>query len=77
LKGGFCGGRDTIVEGWTEEVKKWEEIETWPLDDVGQQQTLCLKKSIELLRLRILFNSSTDFFGRIIIYGLEILGEKS
>uniref|UniRef100_A0A3B5LWG8 Nuclear receptor 2C2-associated protein n=2 Tax=Poeciliinae TaxID=586240 RepID=A0A3B5LWG8_9TELE len=35
----------------------------------------CLQ--ISSLKLKILFENSTDFFGRIIVYSLDLLGEKT
>ncbi|KAL7640743.1 UNVERIFIED_CONTAM: hypothetical protein RMT77_009018 [Armadillidium vulgare] len=77
FQGGFCGNRDTTIEAWDDEAKSWKLIENWPLEDIGSKQTLTLKEHHRVTRLRLLFNSSTDFFGRIIMYELSIWGENS
>lgn len=76
-QGGFCGSPDTYVEIGQEGNSKWEELEPWHLEDVGTVQSLSLQQPTVLSKLRINFQNSTDFYGRIIMYKLDVLGHKA
>ncbi|XP_063603191.1 nuclear receptor 2C2-associated protein-like [Penaeus indicus] len=76
FQGGFCGSPDTYVEICQEGSSKWEELEPWHLEDVGTVQSLCLQQPTVLSKLRINFKNSTDFYGRIIMYKLDVFGHK-
>ncbi|KAK7066951.1 Nuclear receptor 2C2-associated protein [Halocaridina rubra] len=76
FQGGFCGSHDTIVEIGTNGSNSWQEATPWHLEDVGTEQTLRLDVPLTLTRLRLNFNSSTDFHGRIIMYKLDVIGRN-
>ncbi|CAL4110062.1 unnamed protein product [Meganyctiphanes norvegica] len=76
FQGGFCGGHDTIIEG-SDGNGKWQELAPWHLEDKGTEQILELSQSPTISKIKITFNTSTDFHGRIIIYKLDIIGNKS
>ncbi|XP_050733162.1 nuclear receptor 2C2-associated protein-like [Eriocheir sinensis] len=77
FQGGFCGAADTMVEVPQEEGSSgWQMAHPWPLEDVGTPQTLQLPQPLTTSSLRLTFPSSTDFFGRIIMYKLDVLGKK-
>lgn len=76
-QGGFCGAADAMVEVPQEEGSSgWKSAHPWPLEDVGTPQTLDLPQPLTTTSLRLTFPSSTDFFGRIIMYKLDVLGKK-
>ncbi|XP_018012369.1 nuclear receptor 2C2-associated protein [Hyalella azteca] len=77
FQGGFCGGRDTAIQVWNDDTEKWAELCPWYLEDSGSEQQLLLPAGVLTSRLRLFFPSSTDFFGRIIMYKLEVSGSKS
>ena len=75
LQGGFCGGPDTEVQYWHDDG--WQTADRWFLDDKSGDQTFACKEPISCQKLRILFTSSTDFFGRITMYKLDVFNSKS
>ncbi|XP_033750742.1 nuclear receptor 2C2-associated protein-like [Pecten maximus] len=74
FQGGFAG-KDCCLEAHTdEEIKKI--MDFYP-EDVNSLQSFKLPEPLKMSSFRIVFNSSTDFFGRITIYQLSVLGSKS
>ncbi|XP_076042141.1 nuclear receptor 2C2-associated protein [Oratosquilla oratoria] len=76
FQGGFCGGADTVLEGSTTLEDDLEPVATWHLQDVGTEQTLELPAPTSLAKIKLHFKTSTDFYGRIIMYKLDVLGKK-
>ncbi|KAL1737690.1 galactose-binding domain-like protein, partial [Schizophyllum fasciatum] len=77
FQGGFVG--KTCVVAVTEPgSSEWQELTRIYPDDVNRQQTFPISAKLDLSqgadRLRLTFEESTDFFGRITIYDLKILG---
>lgn len=68
-------GKDCSVES-ASEPNKWETVEPFYPEDINSSQTFHLTKPITTRYLRFVFNSSTDFFGRIIVYSLDIFGNS-
>ena len=64
--GGFVG-KECYVE--TEGTNKV--LEFYP-EDSNKLQNFYLKERINVKKIRIAFNSSTDFYGRITIYKLDV-----
>ncbi|RUS76572.1 hypothetical protein EGW08_015650 [Elysia chlorotica] len=74
FQGGFVG-----KSCWVEAVKSGEEsfarIHSFFPQDINQTQVFPLPDTDSTLTsLKIVFDSSTDFFGRITIYKLDVLG---
>merc|ERR1739848_867616 len=72
FQGGFTG-----KECWVEVAKPGEDpakIQSFFPEDVNQIQKFKLPERQSLQRMKLVFNSSTDFFGRITIYKLDIIG---
>ncbi|XP_055916079.1 nuclear receptor 2C2-associated protein [Eupeodes corollae] len=71
FQGGFAG-KDALVIATA--VDGTESEEPFYPDDINSVQTFTLKQSIEnTKKLKFVFGSSTDFFGRIIVYKLKII----
>ncbi|TNN39393.1 Nuclear receptor 2C2-associated protein [Liparis tanakae] len=49
----------------------------YPEDDNSLQISFCLAEAPAVDKVKIKFENSADFFGRIIVYSLDVLGEKS
>jgi hypothetical protein len=49
--------------------------EIWPVDDSTLQEFV-VPCATPITQLRIMFNSTTDFFGRVTVYTLEIEGSE-
>ena len=70
FQGGFVG-RDCVLEAKQENGS--QVAENFYPEDINSLQTFKLKEPLSTKCLRIVFNESSDFFGRIIIYKLDIL----
>jgi len=80
FQGGFVGTRCSIFtmsEGMPneEEAVAWQLLTTIYPDDVNRKQVFALPEpSPWMLQLKLSFEESSDFFGRIIIYELDMDG---
>ena len=58
---------------------RWTTVETFELCDAHEVQVRQIHESSESLEwssLRLVFDDFTDFYGRVTIYQLEVLGEE-
>ncbi|XP_065102130.1 nuclear receptor 2C2-associated protein isoform X2 [Paramisgurnus dabryanus] len=74
FQGGFSG-KSCKLEGSAKENDLKHILDFYPEDD-NSLQSFPIPDSPLVQRLKIVFENSTDFFGRIIVYTLDILGEK-
>lgn len=70
FQGGFAG-KDCHVEAGSDE-KNMSIIEAFRPKDINKLQRFNLKNQIRAKTFKFVFNQSTDFFGRIIIYNLSL-----
>jgi hypothetical protein len=77
FQGGFVG---KVGEVWTNgNSESLEFKENCYFEDVNNEQVWTLGDSIKddsITQLKIVFNESSDFFGRITIYHLKLIGNK-
>ncbi|XP_072260720.1 nuclear receptor 2C2-associated protein isoform X2 [Pyxicephalus adspersus] len=73
FQGGFSS-RNCILEGCLKNEELVTITEFYPEDINALQKFVFTEHCVEKLRLS--FPSSTDFFGRIIVYHLDIVGRK-
>lgn len=74
FQGGFAG-KDCSVEGQADyEIDLIKLKEFYP-EDINSLQVFPIHFDCALKSMRIMFNNSSDFFGRIVVYHLDILGE--
>lgn len=79
FQGGFVGTRCLIEiadDGGKPGWKKWTNV--YP-EDVNRRQTFDLQTDgvqDKIQSLRIVFEESSDFFGRVTVYDLQLLGQK-
>ena len=67
FQGGFCG-KDCEVE-----IEGNQKILDFYPEDANKLQTFHFREKLEAVRkVRIIFNSSTDFYGRVTLYLLEL-----
>jgi len=67
FQGGFCG-KDCEVE-----IEGNQKILDFYPEDANKLQTFHLQEKLEAVRkIRIIFNSSSDFYGRVTLYLLEL-----
>lgn len=73
FQGGFAG-RLCRLEG---DLKgEFFRITEFYPEDSNTLQRFCLKEPVNVNKLKIIFENSADFFGRIILYHLDVRGEK-
>lgn len=70
FQGGFAGKKCSIEAG--SDLKNMEYVQDIFPEDVNFVQTFNLACSKKASAFKIIFESSTDFFGRIIIYKLSL-----
>lgn len=71
FQGGFVGKDCQIIVTKNDDMKDVTDI--YP-EDVNTLQTFKLNSGKQCKKLTVNFSTSTDFFGRIIIYKFDILG---
>jgi hypothetical protein len=50
-------------------------IDTFYPEDINPTQTFNFEPTVPLKRVKIIFEESTDFYGRITVYKLDIIGK--
>ncbi|XP_070163874.1 nuclear receptor 2C2-associated protein [Polyergus mexicanus] len=70
FQGGFVG-KDCHVEAGNDK-KAMTIVEVFYPEDANKLQRFNLKNQIKAKTFKFIFNKSTDFFGRIIIYNLSL-----
>ncbi|KAF9208352.1 Nuclear receptor 2C2-associated protein [Haplosporangium sp. Z 27] len=73
FQGGFVGKTCQLL-AWTDNSEFTEMIKFYP-EDINPLQIK--DQSQATSRIKIIFESSTDFFGRITVYKLDILGRDA
>eukprot|EP01117_Protostelium_nocturnum_P010479 TRINITY_DN3773_c0_g1_i1.p1 TRINITY_DN3773_c0_g1~~TRINITY_DN3773_c0_g1_i1.p1 ORF type:complete len:129 (+),score=39.78 TRINITY_DN3773_c0_g1_i1:131-517(+) len=75
FQGGFSAQSINVMKDEGED--KWEEVQEFHPEDKNLTQTFVLKEPVSLTKLKLHFPTSTDMFGRIVIYKLDVIGEDS
>ncbi|XP_063770632.1 nuclear receptor 2C2-associated protein [Pseudophryne corroboree] len=73
FQGGFSS-RSCILEGCLKDGELEKIAEFYPEDINALQRFVFTEQDVE--KLRLTFPTSTDFFGRIVVYHLDLLGPK-
>ncbi|KAI8641264.1 galactose-binding domain-like protein, partial [Parasitella parasitica] len=75
FQGGFVGKKCVLVGSTQEAPNDYSiEIDTLYPEDVNSTQTFDLKETKRVKRFKIIFEESTDFYGRITMYKLDVVG---
>lgn len=74
FQGGFAG-KDCWIEAPSTEGDL-QNVDSFYPENQNQTQVFKLTKRLMLKKLKIVFNSSSDFFGRITIYKLDLIDES-
>lgn len=74
FQGGFVG---TECELWTPAAEGWAAVQKVYPEDVNREQrfTLAEEPFCQMTAVRLVFLQSSDFFGRITVYKLDLLSE--
>uniref|UniRef100_UPI00358FFBC4 nuclear receptor 2C2-associated protein n=1 Tax=Myxine glutinosa TaxID=7769 RepID=UPI00358FFBC4 len=73
FQGGFVG-KGCWLEG-SMKAEHFKKIMDFYPEDINAVQSFPVPGSPVLERLRVVFSSSTDFFGRVVVYQFDMLGE--
>ncbi|KAG0331189.1 Nuclear receptor 2C2-associated protein [Podila humilis] len=78
FQGGFVG-KTCRVQAWTEEDATFVDMTCFYPDDINPLQSFAVPEQDRKVtsRIKLIFESSTDFFGRITVYKLDILGTEA
>ncbi|GAB6029775.1 Nuclear receptor 2C2-associated protein [Chamberlinius hualienensis] len=76
FQGGFTG-KDCSIQGQSENEIDVVKLHSFYPEDNNSLQVFPLPVESTQKSLRIMFNNSTDFFGRIVVYDLNIYGNIS
>ncbi|KAH8548770.1 galactose-binding domain-like protein [Umbelopsis sp. PMI_123] len=75
FQGGFVGKKCVVVASPAESPNNYSmELGTLYPEDVNQPQSFNVLCPQPVQRLKLIFEESTDFFGRITMYKLDIMG---
>jgi hypothetical protein len=76
FQGGFVGQDGIIAIG--NDLQSFEEIGAMPfIDDSNDLQTFPTAESKSGRYMRVTFNGSTDFYGRVTIYNMQVIGQRA
>ncbi|XP_053539213.1 nuclear receptor 2C2-associated protein [Ictalurus punctatus] len=75
FQGGFSG-KSCKLEGSIKDGNLEHIMDFYP-EDNNSLQSFPIQNAPLVQKLKIVFENSTDFFGRIIVYSLDILGEQA
>ncbi|KAJ3071489.1 Nuclear receptor 2C2-associated protein, partial [Quaeritorhiza haematococci] len=76
FQGGFAGKECTLL-GSSPSSDEWSTILNFYPADINTLQTFAVEETNRKAckKFRIVFNGSTDFYGRVTVYTLDIVGE--
>ena len=74
FQGGFVG-KDCYIEDLSDDQEPKQIFSFYP-EDVNSEQVFQLSESCSVKKVKLVFSTSTDFFGRITIYKMDVIGEK-
>jgi len=76
FQGGFCA-KEIQITALSPEWQGYQSIATFYPNDSSEMQKFLLPDTSPLSRIKITFPQSTDLYGRIIIYQLDLKGLKN
>ncbi|KAG2191162.1 hypothetical protein INT46_002303 [Mucor plumbeus] len=75
FQGGFVGKKCIVVGSTVDAPNDYSiDIDTFYPEDINPTQTFNFEATQPLKRVKIIFEESTDFYGRITVYKLDIIG---
>lgn len=76
FQGGFAGKKCLLLGSLGSSPNDYNvEISTLYPEDISSKQIFTFDPTEELKRLKIIFEESTDFYGRITVYTLDVFGK--
>ncbi|KAF9975500.1 Nuclear receptor 2C2-associated protein [Actinomortierella ambigua] len=75
FQGGFVG-KSCLVQSWQPTTGDWIDMARFYPEDINPLQTFPIADASATTRIKMVFEASTDFFGRITVYKLDVLGRE-
>lgn len=77
FQGGFVGKTCRALGSLADSPNDYNvDLGSFYPEDINSTQTFALNPSTPVQRLKVVFEESTDFYGRITVYKMDILGER-
>lgn len=73
---GGAGSADSPVSASSPSSTAWRTAAEFEPDDLNRAQTFACAAS-SVTKLRLVFTKSTDFYGRVIVYRVQLIGKPS
>ena len=70
FQGGFAGTQVKLSAAATKKAEL-EEVTTWYPGDENREQVFRLEAPVQARRVRLTFEASSDFYGRIVVYSVD------
>ncbi|ORX51229.1 galactose-binding like protein [Hesseltinella vesiculosa] len=78
FQGGFVGKTCTALGSTAEQPNDYQlGLSTFYPQDINSEQSFAIESTSPVQRLKLIFEESTDFYGRITLYKLDIRGTKA
>ena len=78
FQAGFAAEEITVfVKKARDEPSKWTRVEEIEADDDHELQSFPLSVADAITALKIVFDETTDFYGRVIVYQLQVWGKEA
>lgn len=78
FQAGFAAEEITVYvqTGTTGDKPKWSKVEEIEADDDHELQSFPLSVAERATALKFVFDETTDFYGRVIVYQLQVWGKE-
>lgn len=77
FQGGFAGKKCVALGSLSSSPNEYNvEIGAFYPEDINSMQTFQFTPSQPVQRLKVVFEESTDFYGRITVYKFQVLGSR-
>ncbi len=73
FQGGFAGKNCELLVSLSGKKEDFEKCSDFYPEDNNKSQTFTLPKAVEGSAFRVVFRDSSDFFGRVTVYELELI----
>ncbi|KAG0230722.1 Nuclear receptor 2C2-associated protein [Actinomortierella wolfii] len=77
FQGGFVGKTCLLQRCHVPPTNEWIDVTRFYPEDINPLQSFTIEDQEPTTRVKIVFEGSTDFFGRITVYKLDILGQDA
>jgi len=76
FQAGFAAEEIEVHAACSDSGSRWSKVDEMEADDDHELQSFPLSTMEKTTALKIVFNETTDFYGRVIIYQLQVWGKE-